>query len=97
MSRADQEFENEMVWVQDNPDAIYQDLAGADPVSLTITSEVDKILSIPQSSSPLSDAAETLPGEEDTDTRAPPSTRVLSLPKLLQPPSHTESTSSASP
>jgi hypothetical protein len=95
-SRADRDFEAEEGWVQDNPDPIYQDLAGADPASLAITSEVDKILSIPRSSSPASETNETQPGEEDSDAGAPPSLRAPSPPKLLQPPSRAESTSSVS-
>ena len=95
-SRADQDFEAEEGWVQTNPDPIHEDLAGADPVSLAITSKVDKILSIPRSSSPTSETNETQPGKEDSDAGAPPSLRAPSPPKLLQPPSHAESTSSAS-
>ena len=94
-SRADREFEAEESWAQTNPDPIHEDLAGADPASLAITSEVDKILSIPRSSSPTSETNETQPGEEDSDARAPP-LRAPSPPKLLQPPSRAESTSSAS-
>ena len=95
-SKADREFEAEESWAQTNPDPIHEDLAGADPASLAITSEVDKILSIPCSSSPTSETNETQPGEEDSDARAPPSLRAPSPPKLLQPPSRAESTSSAS-
>ena len=95
-SRADREFEAEESWAQTNPDPIHEDLAGADPASLAITSEVDKILSIPRSSSPTSETNETQPGEEDSDAGAPPSLRAPSPPKLLQPPSRAESTSSVS-
>ena len=95
-SKADREFEAEESWAQTNPDPIHEDLAGTDPASLAITSEVDKILSIPRSSLPTSETNETQPGEEDSHTGAPPSLRAPSPPKLLQPPSRAESTSSAS-
>lgn len=85
-SKANWEFENEEAWGQDDPDPILRALAGADTASLAMTSEVDKIISIPQSSSPVSDAAETVPGEEDTDAGAPPSTHVPSPPKTTPTP-----------
>ena len=58
-SRVNREFEAEESWAQTNPDPIHEDLVGADPASLAITSEVDKILSIPRSSSLTSETNET--------------------------------------
>lgn len=95
-SRADQEFEAQEAWALDDSDPIHQDLAGAEPTSLAMASEVDRIMTIHRLELLVSETADMLPGEEDTDARAPPSIHVPSPPRLLQPPSHVESMSSAS-